>query len=81
MTYIFEAVVETDGGTYRAFQISPDAYCVTEDGVEGLADFVTLELADRALLAPENLVGTLTAWVYEMRRGLTILERGLSRRR
>jgi hypothetical protein len=81
MTYIFEAVIETDGGTYRAFQISSDAYCVTEDGVEGLADCITLEPAERALLAPENLVGTLTTWIYEMRRGLTILESALSRRR
>ena len=80
MTYGFEAVIETDGGIYRAFQISPDAYCVTEDGVDGIADCVTLEPAERALLAPENLIGTLTSWIYEMRRGLSIESSALKRR-
>ena len=81
MTYMFQAIVATDGGDYRLFQVAPDAYCVTEDGVEGLADYVVVEHEDRALLAPENLVGTLTAWVYEMRRGLTVLDCALARRR
>jgi hypothetical protein len=81
MTYMFEAIVATDGGDFRLFQVAPDAYCVTEDGVEGLADYVVVEPDDRALLAPENLVGTLTAWVYEMRRGITVLDSALARRR
>ena len=81
MSYQFEAIIETDGGTYRAYQISPDAFCVVEDGVEGLADFVTVDPDNRVALAPENLVSTLTSWIYEMRRGLTILESTLQRRR
>ena len=81
MTYQFQAIVATDDGDFRLFQVSPDAYCVTEVGVEGLADYVLLKPEDRAQLAPENLVGTLITWVYEMRRGLTIVDSALVRRK
>ena len=81
MTYMFQAIVATDCGDFRLSQVAPVAFCVTEDGVEGLADYVVITAAERALLAPENLVGTLTTWIYEMRRSATILDSALVRRR
>jgi hypothetical protein len=81
MTYMFQAIIATDCGDFRLSQVAPDAYCVTEDGVEGLADCVVINIDDRAQLAPENLVATLTAWIYEMRRAATILDTALVRRK
>jgi hypothetical protein len=78
---MFQAIVATDCGDFRLSQVAPDTYCVTEDGVEGLADYVLVGEDDRAVLAPENLVGTLIAWVYEMRRSATILDSSLVQRR
>jgi hypothetical protein len=41
MTYMFQAIVATDCGDFRLSQVATDAFCVTEDGVEGLADYVS----------------------------------------
>jgi hypothetical protein len=81
MTYMFQAIIATDCGDFRLSQVAPDAYCVTEDGVEGLADYVVINIDDRAQLAPENLVATLRVWIYEMRRAATILDTALVRRK
>jgi len=81
MTYMFQAIIATDCGDFRLSQVASDAYCVTEDGVEGLADYVVINVEDRAQLAPENLVATLKAWLYEMRRGATVLDTALVRRK
>ena len=80
MNYIYEAVVVTNDGTFRAYPVSPTLICVTEDGVEGLFD--TIELGDGNTLAsaPENLTTTLLVYLYEMVRGLDVISATLSNR-
>lgn len=81
MADIYEAIVQTDGGgTFRAFQMSPSTVCISEDGVDGIIDYIELPAAYQAMSAPEQLVPTLVAYIYEMRRGLSILSAKLRRR-
>lgn len=81
MSGIYEAIVQTDdGGTYRAFQVSPARICITEDGVEGIMDYVDLPLEYQDMDPETSLVPTLIAYTYEMKRGLSIVSAKLRRR-
>lgn len=78
MTSLYEAVVVTNDGTYRAFPVSETLLCVTEDGVEGIIDFIDVEQAGTA---PENLVPQLLAYTFERLRGLDVISATLTRRK
>ena len=81
MEYLYEAVVVTSDGTYRAYPLTPTLICVIEDGKEGILD--TIELPDDLALAsaPDNLTQTLLFYLFEMVRGLDIITATLRRRR
>jgi hypothetical protein len=78
MIGIYEAVVVTSDGTYRAAPVSPTLICITEDGVEGVTDFIEVE---EAQTAPECLTPTLVAYGFERLRGLSIVTATLTRRK
>lgn len=78
MGSMYVAVVKTTGATYRATAPSPYAIAVTEDGVDGVIDYIHLTDEQVAAAAPENLTSTLTWWVYEFARGMDIISATLS---
>ena len=80
MAVIYEAAVLTTGGTFRAYNIAETVICVTEDGAEGIIDFIHQADHDAVLSAPEMLIPLLTTWLYEMRRGLDIITASLTSR-
>jgi len=80
MAVIYEAAVLTTGGTFRAYNIAETVICVTEDDTEGITDFIHQKDHDTALGDPEMLIPLLTAWLYEMRRGLDIITASLTSR-
>jgi hypothetical protein len=76
----YEAVVVTTDGTYRAYHAAETVICVTEDGIEGIIDFIYQDENEPVQGAPEMLVTVLIAWVYEMRRGLNLVSASLHAR-
>jgi hypothetical protein len=80
MAVIYEAAVLTTGGTFRAYNIAETVICVTEDGTEGITDFIHHAIHDTALGAPEMLIPLLTDWIYEMRRGVDVITASLTSR-
>jgi len=78
MAGIYEAIVVTTDGTYRAFPVGPGIICITEDGVEGVTDFVEVE---EVQTSAEALTPFLVAYVFERLRGLSIVTATLSRRK
>jgi hypothetical protein len=80
MNTIYEAAVLTTGGTFRAYNITEQIICVTEDGTDGVIDFIHKDGTDGTIAAPETLVPTLVGWLWEMRRGLDIITATLTSR-
>jgi hypothetical protein len=78
MGSMYVAVVKTTGATYRATAPTPKAIAITEDGVDGVIDYIHLTDEQAAAAAPENLTATLTWWVYEFARGMDIISATLS---
>jgi hypothetical protein len=78
MGSMYVAVVKTTGATYRATAPTPNAIAITEDGVDGVIDYIHLTAEQAAAAAPENLTATLTWWVYEFARGMDIISATLS---
>ena len=78
MGSMYVAVVKTTGGTYRATASTPNSIAITEDGVDGVLDYIHLTDDQVAAAAPENLTVTLTWWVYEFARGMDIISATLS---
>jgi hypothetical protein len=58
----YEAVVVTTDGTYRAYHAAETVICVTEDGIEGIIDFIYQDENEPVQGAPEMLVTVLIAW-------------------
>lgn len=77
MDSTYEAVVVTSDGTFRAFPVSSDVICITEDGAERVTDFVEVY---EIQTAAEALTPFLVEYVYERLRGLSIVSATLSRR-
>ena len=77
----YEAVVETNLGTFRVRHLTKELLEVTEDGIDGVADTIELDAIQIALWAPEALVSTLLSWIYEMQRSAVVLGARLSLRR
>ena len=73
MPLIYEAEVTTDDGTFRAFRVTSTAICVTQDGHNGVIDYIWLDETDQLETAPENLVQILIEWIFEIQRGITVL--------
>lgn len=80
MTYNFEAIITTSEATYRACAITPDAIAVTEDGVDGICDYIKLDSQQGSSASPEYLTVALRWWIYEHVRGIEILDTRLGRR-
>ena len=80
MAGIYEAQAVTEGGTYRAYAMIDDTIAITEDGVDGIIDFVQLDPNAPANNAPEYMLQVLISWVCEFRRGEQLLKAVLSRR-
>lgn len=80
MNGIYEAVVETPCGTFRAHLSQPQLIVVTEDDVPGIADVIHLHPNETSAAAPENLTITLKWWVLENVRGVPILKTYLNLR-
>jgi membrane protease subunit (stomatin/prohibitin family) len=78
MKGIYEAVVVTSDGTYRAYVFAKTEVFVLEDDLPGIAD--RFEVADYGGNAsyPESLLDALMAWIQENRRGLSVLEARLT---
>jgi hypothetical protein len=77
MSNIYEAVVVTTDGTFRAFPVGPGLVCITEDGRHDIIGVIEVE---QAQTAPEALAPALIGYIYEHVRGLDILTATLSRR-
>lgn len=69
MSNMYVAVVKTDASIYRATAPNPRLITITEDGVDGVRDFIHLEEDQVSASSPENLAVTLTWWVFEYARG------------
>ena len=80
MTSVYEAVVVTTDATYRASAVTPMAVAVTQDGVDGVIDYITLDEINASNAWPENLPVLLTWWTFEHQRGYEIISATLSRR-
>ena len=72
MGAIYEAVVETTVGTFRAFLRDPRLIVITEDDVDGITDVIHLHPNETSAASPENLTLTLKWWVLENIRGISI---------
>jgi hypothetical protein len=70
----YEAVVRTTDGTFRASPGLGGLVYVTEDGVSGLAGSMDVGLMSLSWANRDNCLQLLISWVYEMRRGLEILD-------
>jgi hypothetical protein len=73
MSHFYSAVVETSGGTFRAFFGDESTVFVMEEDFVGVADRIELDEHGSATKSPENLAQILVWWIYEMRRGVQIL--------
>lgn len=80
MANIYEAVVETSDGTFRANVTDPQTIAITEDGVDGIVDVLHLHPMETAAASPANLPITLKWWVLENVRGIDVLNSYLYRR-
>lgn len=80
MADIYEGVVVTSDATYRATAVTPLAVAVTQDGVDGVLDYITLDETNASNAAPENLPALLKWWTFEHQRGYEIISATLSRR-
>lgn len=80
MSGIYEARVDTDCGTFRAQLFGASTICVTEDGVNGIVDYILIDTSDPTATSPEALLPALLYWVTEMVRGSTTLAATLTRR-
>ncbi len=80
MNQTFEAVVETVDGIFRATTPDSQTIAITEDGVDGIVDFIHLHPNEVSAAFPENLPITLKWWVLENVRGLQVLSSYLIRR-
>jgi hypothetical protein len=73
MTHNYEAVVVTNDGIYRASTPDSRTIAITEDGVEGVIEYIHLHPEETSASAPASLPITLKWWVLENRRGIAIL--------
>ena len=73
MTETFQAVIETTAGIFRATTPEPSLIAITEDGVDGIFDFIHLHPNEVSASSRENLPVTLKWWVLENVRGIDIL--------
>ena len=80
MEGIYEAVVETSCGTFRAHLREPRLIVILEDNVDGIADVIHLHPNETSAAAPENMPITLKWWVLENVRGVPILNSYLNLR-
>ena len=81
MFSIYEAVVRTIDSTFRAAAVAPMVVAITEDGVDGVIDYIHLDEENATNASPENLPVLLTWWVFEHARGYEVISATLSRRR
>lgn len=80
MTHYYEAVVVTNDGTFRASTPDPKTIAITEDGVDGVIEFIHLHPEEINAATPANLPITLKWWVLENLRGIAVLNSYLYRR-
>lgn len=73
MGSMYVAVVKTDSSIYRATAPTPNLIAITEDGVDGVVDYIHLPEDQTVASSPENLTVTLTWWVFELRRGESVI--------
>ena len=73
MTETFHAVIETTVGVFRATTPDRQTIAITEDGVEGILDFIHLHPNEVSASSRENLPITLKWWVLENVRGIDVL--------
>ena len=73
MTETFQAVIETTAGVFRATTPEPRLIAITEDGVQGIVDFIHLHPNEVSAATRENLPITLKWWVLENVRGIDVL--------
>jgi hypothetical protein len=78
MKGMYEAVVITTDGTYRAYLFNGFEICVLEDGVPGVTDRLEMSSLDGYINSAEMLVQTLIDWIHEYRRGAEVLEAKLT---
>lgn len=80
MTHYYEAVVVTNDGTFRARTPDPKTIAITEDGVDGVIEFIHLHPEEINAATPATLPVTLKWWVLENMRGIAVLNSYLYRR-
>lgn len=80
MSGFYEAVVQTVGGVFRATTPDPLCIAITEDGVDGIVDFIHLHPNETAAATAANLPITLRWWVHENVRGVEIMSAYLNLR-
>lgn len=77
---MFEAVVKTNEGIYRAYHDDLLSLSIVQDGIGGVIDTISFKTYPYTLVAPELLLHALLTWVYEMRREETVINTSLNRR-
>lgn len=70
---MYEAVVTTTDGIYRAYLFNGIEVCVLEDGVPGVTDRIEMASLDGFINSAEMLVQTLIHWIHEYRREAEVL--------
>jgi hypothetical protein len=73
MNETYEAVVQTVDGVFRATTPDPLCIAITEDGVDGIVDFIHLHPNETAAGTVANLHITLKWWVLENVRGVDVI--------
>jgi hypothetical protein len=73
MSEKYEAVVQTVDGVFRATTPDPLCIAITEDGVDGIVDFIHLHPNETAAATAANLPITLKWWVLENVRGIEVM--------
>lgn len=73
MKGMYEAIVTTTDGIYRAYLFNGSEVCVLEDGVPGVTDRIEISSLDGCMNSAEMLVQTLIHWIHEYRREAEVL--------
>lgn len=81
MFVLYETVIRTTGGTYRATVVAPSTIAVTLDGTNGVIDCILVAEHGDITSSPESLTTLLTSWIYEYARGLDIIATSVGRHR
>jgi len=78
MKGMYEAVVRTTDGVFRAYRYGDQRVMIIDDDLPGIADQIVLSDLDGSFTSPESLVQILISWIYETHRGLEILDATLT---